>query len=199
MALSLSHDNMALIEPVGRSSPGPLDRRPDLTRLRALIRNAPYLRKWVILGALIGLISGLGAVLFFWALDQATRFFLGTLAGFTPASPAGEGGAPIVDIGRRWALPLIVAAGGLISGIIVFRFAPEAEGHGTDAAIAAIHHDPRGIRVADPGWSSWSLRRSRSDRADRVDGKARRLRSGPASGHTWHASSTWMREMPGSR
>ena len=150
MALSLSHDNMALIEPVGRSSPGPLDRRPDLTRLRALNRNAPYLRKWVILGALIGLISGLGAVLFFWALDLATRFFLGTLAGFTPASPAGEGGAPIVDIGRRWALPLIVAAGGLISGIIVFRFAPEAEGHGTDAAIAAIHHGPRGIRSRIP-------------------------------------------------
>ncbi len=115
-----------------------------------MIRNAPYLRKWVILGALIGLISGLGAVLFFWALDLATRFFLGTLAGFTPASPAGEGGAPIVDIGRPWALPLIVAAGGLISGILVFRFAPEAEGHGTDAAIAAIHHDPRGIRSRIP-------------------------------------------------
>ena len=26
------------------------------------------------------------------------------------------------------------------------RFAPEAEGHGTDAAISAVHHNPRGIR-----------------------------------------------------
>ena len=28
----------------------------------------------------------------------------------------------------------------------MFRFAPEAEGHGTDAAISAVHHNPRGIR-----------------------------------------------------
>jgi len=35
----------------------------------------------------------------------------------------------------------------LISGLLVFGLAPEAEGHGTDAAIAAVHHNPRGIRV----------------------------------------------------
>jgi len=44
----------------------------------------------------------------------------------------------------------VVALGGLISGIIVYRFAPEAEGHGTDAAIAAYHHNPRGIRGRIP-------------------------------------------------
>ncbi len=27
-----------------------------------------------------------------------------------------------------------------------YRFAPEAEGHGTDAAISAVHHNPRGVR-----------------------------------------------------
>ena len=48
---------------------------------------------------------------------------------------------------RPWALPLIVGLGGLISGILVFSLAPEAEGHGTDAAIAAVHHNPRGIRA----------------------------------------------------
>jgi CIC family chloride channel protein len=36
-------------------------------------------------------------------------------------------------------LPLVTAAGGLLAGIIVFSLAPEAEGHGTDAAIAAFH------------------------------------------------------------
>ena len=30
--------------------------------------------------------------------------------------------------------------------MLVYRFAPDAEGHGTDAAIAAVHHNPRGIR-----------------------------------------------------
>ena len=101
-----------------------------------------YLRKWVVLGALIGVISGLGAALFFVALDLATRFLLGALAGFVPASPLGEGAQPITDAARPWAIPLVVGLGGLISGIIVFRLAPEAEGHGTDAAIGA--YPPRG-------------------------------------------------------
>jgi CIC family chloride channel protein len=121
-----------------------------MSRLRRLVRRAPYLRKWVILGAVIGLISGLGAAVFFSALEFATHFCLGVLAGFQPATAAGEGGHPIVDPLRPWALPLIIGAGGLISGIIVFGLAPEAEGHGTDAAIAAFHHRPRGVRARIP-------------------------------------------------
>jgi CIC family chloride channel protein len=121
-----------------------------MNRLRRLVRNAPYLRKWVILGALIGVISGLGAAVFFTALELSTHFFLVVLAGFQPATAIGEGGHPITDPLRPWLLPLIVGAGGLISGIIVFRLAPEAEGHGTDAAIAAFHHRPRGVRARIP-------------------------------------------------
>lgn len=37
-------------------------------------------------------------------------------------------------ISRPWMLPLVVAGGGLLSGLLVFLLAPEAEGHGTDAA-----------------------------------------------------------------
>ena len=121
-----------------------------LTTLRQRIRSANYLRKWVVLGALIGVISGLGAVVFFVALDLMTRLLLGLIAGFTPASPVGEGGQPITDAARIWAVPAIVAAGGLLSGIIVFRLAPEAEGHGTDAAISAFHHGARRIRARIP-------------------------------------------------
>lgn len=119
-----------------------------LRLVRERIRSAAYLRKWVVLGALIGIISGVGAALFFLALDLATHFFLGTLAGFLPASPLGEGARPITDAARPWAIPLVVALGGLLAGIIVFRLAPEAEGHGTDAAIAAFHH---GRGVSGPG------------------------------------------------
>ncbi len=114
------------------------------------LRDADYLRKWTVLGAVIGIISGLGAVAFFIALDFAKQFFLGVLAGYTPASPAGEGAQPITDAVRPWAIPFIVALGGLISGIIVFRLAPEAEGHGTDAAIHAFHHGARRIRARIP-------------------------------------------------
>lgn len=121
-----------------------------LRRTRRRIRTASYLRKWVLLGAMIGVVGGLGAIAFYTALEIATHLFLGVLAGYTPPSPTGEGGAPITDAARPWALPLVVGLGGLISGIIVFRFAPEAEGHGTDAAIAAYHHHPRGIRGRIP-------------------------------------------------
>ena len=40
---------------------------------------------------------------------------------------------------RPWLLLLIPPLGGLLSGWLVFRFAPEAEGHGTDSVIAAYH------------------------------------------------------------
>ncbi len=122
-----------------------------LRSARRRIRSANYLRKWVVLGALIGVVGGIGAIAFYTALEVAAHLFLGVLGGYTPPSPAGEGGAPLViGFARPWAIPLVVALGGLISGIIVFRFAPEAEGHGTDAAIAAFHHNPRGIRARIP-------------------------------------------------
>lgn len=117
---------------------------------RTRVREADHLRKWVVLGALIGVISGLGAVVFFLALHLATAAFLGALAGLAPATPAGEGADPITAAARPWALPLVVGLGGLISGVIVFRLAPEAEGHGTDAAIAAFHHGARRVRARIP-------------------------------------------------
>jgi CIC family chloride channel protein len=121
-----------------------------LGSIRGRIRRSSYLRKWVVLGAVIGVVGGLGAIAFYTALELATRLFLGVLAGYVPPTPAGEGGAPITDAARPWALPFVLALGGLLSGLLVFRFAPEAEGHGTDAAIAAFHHHPRGIRARIP-------------------------------------------------
>jgi H+/Cl- antiporter ClcA len=93
-------------------------------------------------------IAGLGAVAFFEALKLSTRFFLHLLAAVNPPQPVAEGGA-LAWTGylRPWALPLIVGLGGLISGLLVYRFAPDAEGHGTDAAIHAVHENPRGIKV----------------------------------------------------
>jgi CIC family chloride channel protein len=123
-----------------------LSRRAASQRLR----QTSYLRKWVLLGAVIGLISGLGAVAFFTLLELATRFFLGILAAYQPPTPIGEGGDPIVGYTRALAIPFVVGLGGLLSGIIVFRLAPEAEGHGTDAAIEAFHHQPRGVRGRIP-------------------------------------------------
>ena len=85
--------------------------RGVLDRIRRRTRSTAYLRKWVVLGALIGVIAGLGAAAFFWALEQASALFLGTLAGFHPATPVGEGGAPIVDSGASLGDPVRGGAG----------------------------------------------------------------------------------------
>lgn len=102
-----------------------------------------HLGKWLFLGMVVGVVSGAGAVLFYWLLDLSTNFFLVKGAGYVLPHPAGEG--PIgritseLIIGRRWLLLLIPVIGGLISGLLIYTYAPEAEGHGTDAVISAFH------------------------------------------------------------
>ena len=121
--------------------------RATTTRSSRWLGRASYLQKWLILGVLIGTMAGVGAIVFYEALLACTHFFLGTLAGYHVPTPVGEGGhRASASFTRPWALPLVVGLGALLGGIIVFRFAPEAEGHGTDAAISAVHHNPRGIR-----------------------------------------------------
>jgi H+/Cl- antiporter ClcA/CBS domain-containing protein len=101
-----------------------------------------------VLGAVIGVTAGLGAVVFYEALRAATHLFLGVIAGYTVPTPVGEGGrAASAHFTRPWAIPLVACVGALAGAILVFEIAPEAEGHGTDAAIAAVHHNPRGIRL----------------------------------------------------
>ncbi len=112
------------------------------------VNSMSYLPKWLFLATVIGIIAGLGAIVFYEALKVATHLLLGVLGGYTPPSPAGEGGgAGSGHFVRPWAIPLVVTLGGLVAGFIVFTWAPEAEGHGTDAAIDAVHHNPRGIRL----------------------------------------------------
>jgi chloride channel protein, CIC family len=129
-------------------------REAVLRRLRSLqvaairwVASASYVRKWGVLGIAIGIIAGCGAIVFDEALQAATALFLHLLAGYRVPTPFLEGGvAPGAGPSRPWALPLIAAGGALLGAVLVYRVAPEAEGHGTDAAISAVHHDPRGVR-----------------------------------------------------
>jgi len=119
-----------------------------MVELVGRLKDWNYLRKWLVLGALIGVVAGLGAIAFILALEGTSKLLLETLGGYRPPLPVGEGNRLAAgSFARPWAIPLVVGLGGLISGALVFRFAPEAEGHGTDAAIAAVHHNPRGIRA----------------------------------------------------
>jgi CIC family chloride channel protein len=114
------------------------------------IESQRYLTKWLVLGGIIGVVAGLGAVLFYSSIQWATDFFLGTLVGYTPPSPVGEGATSVTTMARPWLLPLITGAGALIAGVIVFSLAPEAEGHGTDSVIAAVHHKGARLRARVP-------------------------------------------------
>lgn len=112
------------------------------------INRMSYLARWLILASTIGVVAGIGAIVFYGCLLLATHFFLAVLAGYHVPTPAGEGGSPgSTHFSRPWAIPLVVAAGALMAGYLVFTWAPEAEGHGTDAAIDAVHFNPRGIRL----------------------------------------------------
>jgi CIC family chloride channel protein len=109
-----------------------------------------YLARWLVLGTAIGLVAGVGAIVFYLAIEFATHLFLGQIVGYLPPAPIGEGQPTIVPMQRPELLPIVVAVGGLISGIIVFTLAPEAEGHGTDSAIAAIHYRMGKMRARVP-------------------------------------------------
>jgi CIC family chloride channel protein len=116
-------------------------------RLGAFVRESGYLRKWLILGVSIGIIAGLGAVAFFLTLKYTGEFLLGDLGGYQQPQATGDGGGSASPgFSRPWAIVLVAFGGALVSAIIVAKFAPEAQGHGTDNAIEAALTDPRGIR-----------------------------------------------------
>ena len=101
---------------------------------------------------IVGIIAGLGAIAFFMLLSKLSHFCLQILANYYPPEPAGEmsGFEPTGEPIRKWVLMILPMIGGLISGFLVFKFAPEAEGHGTDAVIESFHHKRGMIRKRVP-------------------------------------------------
>ncbi|RJO74278.1 MAG: chloride channel protein [Myxococcales bacterium] len=115
--------------------------------------NFPSLWKWLLVGGAVGVTVGMPAVVFQFLLQTTSMFLLESLAGVSAGHPAGE--HPLLKLPRReqvlpWLILLLPAAGGLIAGYLVNRFAPEAKGHGTDAAIDAYHRKQGQIRQRVP-------------------------------------------------
>src|SRR5690242_15315124 len=104
------------------------------------------------LSLLVGVIAGVGAVIFFAACQVVAHYALDALAGYRPNPPGGE--PPLLPDTLRpfhpWLLLVVPTLGGLLSGLIVYTLAPEAEGHGTDAAIEAYHYHQGRIRPRVP-------------------------------------------------
>jgi chloride channel protein, CIC family len=130
-------------------------RLPGLDDLTAFARLFEFrtVSRWVGLGLLVGVVSGLTAAAFYVALDWLRYLVFGQGVNLTILDPQGEHslfGSGTSGPLRRWLMVLAPAAGGLISGLLVYRFCPEAEGGGNDAVIDAFHRQKGMIRRRVP-------------------------------------------------
>jgi chloride channel protein, CIC family len=115
---------------------------PDFEDVGELLErfNLRRVYYWVFLASLVGVAGGLGALTFKWLADHMLGVFWGHLVSFAPAAPGGEpNGVTAAGPLRMWGLIAAPALGGLLSALLVYRFAPDAAGHGTDAAIRSYH------------------------------------------------------------
>lgn len=121
-------------------------------------RQSPVrsLGRGILLAAMVGMIAGLAAIVFSFLSSLVLHYGLGVLAGYAPGGPAHDIDPFAVEAMRGaarlvpWMLLVLPAVGGLASGVLVTGFAPEARGHGTDAAIRAYHHQRGLIPVRVP-------------------------------------------------
>lgn len=121
---------------------------------RRLVRHirVPIAERSLMLAPLVGIVAGLCAVTFHILCMVVSHLCLTTLAGY---DQGGEGNliSWFSDTHGNlipWLLIAVPTIGGLISGSLVYWFAPEAEGHGTDAAIDAYHNKRGVIRARVP-------------------------------------------------
>jgi CIC family chloride channel protein len=101
---------------------------------------------------LLGVVGALSAQVFMLLLRGAQAIFLSDIAAYRPPGLPEEGGVLLQVIGAHglWYIPLVTTVGGLLAGVLVYSLAPEAEGHGTDAAVKAFHRSGGFIRSRVP-------------------------------------------------
>lgn len=94
------------------------------------------------LAVIVGAVTGLGAVGFRWLITAFTRMF----TGYDDYSGMGRIASTHWPSLGFWFLLLAPVAAGAVYGPIVYRFAPEARGHGVPEVMYAVSH--RGGRIA---------------------------------------------------
>ncbi|MGM0646460.1 MAG: chloride channel protein [Thermodesulfobacteriota bacterium] len=93
----------------------------------------------LLLGIVVGLLSGIGAILFFAGIEGCRFLLLTKLAGMTLPAPAGEelfhGSA---GPSRPWLIPVFTTAVGLLTGFLVYKWIPHTHANGTDGTDSMI-------------------------------------------------------------
>jgi chloride channel protein, CIC family len=109
-------------------------------------------RRLVLDTIILGIVGALSGQLFTLLLKACQRIFLQGIGGYIAPGLPTEGGSLVQVIGPHglWYIPLATTIGGLLSGFLVYRFAPEAEGHGTDTAVKAFHWLGGSVRARVP-------------------------------------------------
>jgi CIC family chloride channel protein len=96
--------------------------------------------RWLVLGGLVGIATGIAGAVFQLATDIMAQLVLGGLAGIDPdivaqnATPAGS-----AEDKALWLLPLSMALGGFAAGLVCHHLARSARGGGTGVAVVAFH------------------------------------------------------------
>jgi CIC family chloride channel protein len=107
---------------------------PSVGPLKRLHRAVEFghFTRLVLFSAVIGAVAGVIAAGFKWLTGSVAE-----LCFHDPTGILGEGADGLSS--GWWLLLAIPIAGGLVTGLIVYTLAPEAEGHGTDSVIHAYH------------------------------------------------------------
>ncbi|MHB8942219.1 MAG: chloride channel protein, partial [Desulfobacteria bacterium] len=120
-------------------------------RLSRELSRLPSQFRLMLLSIGVGIVAGLGAILFDRLLGWMLHAVLQPFTGYAEPG-AGSPAASLFTLApvRSLWFFIIPALGGLVSGVIVYLIAPEAEGHGTDAMIEAFHLKGGKIRKRVP-------------------------------------------------
>lgn len=126
-----------------------MKREPFFDRLRKSAASSRLLGYSVVIGA----ITGVACIGFYLLVEVISHLALEMVANYRPNGATGHPSlfeGEILGDPNPWILFFLPAIGGLLSGYICYRFAPDAAGHGTDHAIDAYHHHSGKIRGRIP-------------------------------------------------
>ena len=115
------------------------------------LQNIDRSRRLVFYAVILGLVGGTGALFFLWLLHMGELLLIQPLGHYHYLTVAAAYKHPMVPAFHiYWFIPVATTVGGLFAGFLVYTFAPEAEGHGTDGAVRAFHDTGGYIRPRVP-------------------------------------------------